>query len=165
MLLGISSGIRPLEGTFDDELRSIVPSPDGGYLLGGSSRLGISEERRGGRDYLVVKIDAAGNKCWDKTFGGIFYDELRSIVPSPDGGYLLGGDSDSDISGDKSEESRGGRDYWVVKIDASGNKRWDKTFGGGNDDGLYSIAPSADGGYLLGGMVTFRHQWRQERSR
>ena len=50
----------------------------------------------------------AGNKLWDKTFGGANNDWLRSITPSPDGGYLLGGYSESGISGDKSEASRGG---------------------------------------------------------
>ena len=143
-------------GSGDDWLYSIAPSPDGGYLLGGYSLSGFvvgdkSEASRGVRDYWVVKIDAAGNKLWDKTFGGSGDDWLYSIVPSPDGGYLLGGYSESGISGDKSEASRGFDDYWVVKIDAAGNKLWDKTFGGTGDDELYSIAPSADGGYLLGG--------------
>ena len=56
------------------------------------------------RDYWLVKIDAAGNKLWDKTFGGTGVDDLRSIVPSADGGYLLGGgSSESGIGGDKSE--------------------------------------------------------------
>ena len=68
-------------------------------------------------------------------------DDLRSIVPSADGGYLLGGRSDSGLGADKSEVSRGNRDYWVVKIDAAGNKLWDKTFGGTNDDNLITIAP------------------------
>ena len=134
MLLAISFGIRPLEGVVRMYLRSIVPSADGGYLLGGSSYSGLgadkSEASRGGGDYWVVKIDAAGNKLWDKTFGGTGVDDLRSIVTSADGGYLLGGSSYSGIGADKSEASRGIYDYWVVKIDAAGNKLWDKTFGG-----------------------------------
>ena len=96
-------------------------SADGGYLLGGFSDSGLgadkSEVSRGNRDYWVMKIDAVGNKLWDKTFGGSNDDYLISIAPSADGGYLLGGDSNSGIGADKSEASRSGYDYWVVKID------------------------------------------------
>ncbi|WP_439481607.1 hypothetical protein, partial [Cyclobacterium plantarum] len=52
---------------------------------------------------------------WDKTIGGNNTDFLQSTTPTPDGGYLLAGYSYSPASGDKSENSKGGNDYWVVK--------------------------------------------------
>ncbi|WP_345156320.1 GEVED domain-containing protein [Pontibacter saemangeumensis] len=139
-----------------EDLEAIVTTPDGGYLLGGTSRSGISgnksEASKGGySDYWVVKIDGSGNKVWDKTFGGSNYDRLSTIVATLDGGYLLGGWSDSGISGDKSDASRGSEDYWVVKIDGSGDQEWDKTFGGSNYDRLLSMVATLDGGYILGG--------------
>jgi hypothetical protein len=139
-----------------EDLDAMITTPDGGYLLGGTSRSGISgnksEANRGGySDYWVVKIDGSGNKVWDKTFGGSNYDRLSTIVATPDGGYLLGGWSDSGISGDKSDTSRGSEDFWIVKINESGNKVWDKTFGGSNYDHLISVVATQDGGYLLGG--------------
>jgi len=88
---------------------------------------------------------------WDKTFGGSDYDNLHAIVPTSDGGFLLGGNSFSGQGGDKSENSRGGNDYWVVKIDAAGRKQWDKTFGGNDYDVLMAIVPTSDGGFLLSG--------------
>ena len=36
-------------------------------------------------------------------------------MQSSDGSYILGGNSQSNISGDKSENSRGGQDYWIIK--------------------------------------------------
>uniref|UniRef100_UPI0013920869 HYR domain-containing protein n=1 Tax=Cyclobacterium salsum TaxID=2666329 RepID=UPI0013920869 len=63
-----------------------------------------------------VKIDGSGNKVWDKTIGGNNTDFLRSTTTSPDGGYLLAGYSNSSASGDKSENNKGGWDYWVVKL-------------------------------------------------
>jgi hypothetical protein len=50
------------------------------------------------------------------------YDNFSSIISIPDGGYLLAGVSLSDASGDKSENSKGGHDYWVVKIDLMATK-------------------------------------------
>ena len=90
-------------------------------------------------------------KLWDKRFGGSNDEYLNLMTPTADGGYLLGGTSYSEADGDKTEASRGIRDYWVVKIDANGSKQWDKRFGGDNYDALNAMTPTADGGYLLGG--------------
>ena len=64
---------------------------------------------------------------WDRTFGGSGEDKLANTIKTSDGGYLLAGRSESNASGEKSQDSRGGRDYWVVKLDATGNKVWDRT--------------------------------------
>ena len=41
---------------------------------------------------------------WQNTIGGNYYDQLNSIQQTSDGGYILGGWSDSNISGDKTED-------------------------------------------------------------
>src|SRR6202035_2842884 len=98
-----------------------------------------------------VKIDALGNKQWDKDFGGIEYNLFYSLQQTYDKGYILGGYSNSGIGGDKTQASKGEDDYWIVKIDSLGNKQWDKDFGGTGDDELYSLQQTTDGGYILGG--------------
>lgn len=142
-------------GSSDEDLRSLQRTSDGGYILGGSSFSGISGDKTqacvGDLDYWMVKVDSSGIKQWDKTFGGSEYDQLFSLIQTTDGGYLLGGYSYSDISGDKTQIGLGGTDYWIVKTDAAGNKQWDKTFGGTNDEYLYSVDQTSDGGFILGG--------------
>src|SRR5207248_1697389 len=98
-------------------------------------------------------IDSNGNKVWDKRFGGMNDDWLYSMQQTNDGGYILGGYSNSDSSGDKTEPTRGDIDYWIVKIDSLGNKEWDKRFGGLNEDYLTSLQQTADGGFILGGYT------------
>lgn len=146
---------KTLGGPVDDFLHAMVATPDGGYMLGGTSfqggEGGSSGSTEGWYDYLAIKIDKDGNKEWQKTFGGSNYDFLYAIVNASDGGYLLGGYSYSGISGDKTEPSRGSYDYWIVKIDKDGNKEWDKTFGGSDQDVLFGMIATPDGGYLLGG--------------
>jgi len=155
-------------GNSYDFLTSVVSTSDGGYLLGGPSSSGKngdkSEASRGpkGRvgeimqDYWIVKTDNKGRKVWDKTFGGDREDILTAMVAMPDGGFLLGGYSRSNKSGDKSEASKSKKsyfdDYWLVRIDANGKRKWDKTFGGDGDDELYAIVATPDGGYMLGGL-------------
>jgi len=148
---------KTIGGNKNDELGAMVPMADGGYLLGGTSNSPISDDKTedcylGWYDYWVVKIDNLGNKIWDKTFGGNGYDRLFSMISTPDGGYLLGGESTSGISYDKTESCRGERDYWVIKIDKWGNKIWDKTIGGSGYDRLRSMTITEDLVIYLGGF-------------
>ncbi|MFI5219670.1 MAG: T9SS type A sorting domain-containing protein [Bacteroidia bacterium] len=138
-----------------DRLTSLQQTLDGGYILGGYSWSSISGDKTenflGGCDYWIVKTDANGNIQWQNTIGGNDWDELYSIQQTSDGGYIFGGDSQSNISNDKTENSNGSADYWVVKTDMLGNIQWQNTIGGNNGDILYSIERTVDDGYILGG--------------
>ena len=142
-------------GSNEDVLNSVIQTTDGGYLLGGYSESGISGDKTeawlGGADYWVVKLDDTGNIEWQNTIGGSNTDIIYSVIQTLDGGYLLGGYSSSGISVDKTEANLGGADYWVVKLDATGNIEWQNTIGGSSFDYLYSVIQTSDGGYLLGG--------------
>lgn len=146
---------RRFGGTNVDELTTILPTRDGNFLLGGYSSSGAigdkTQPSRGGYDYWIVLIDSNGNKLWDRRYGGPSYDFLYSLQSTTDGGFLLAGHSFSGIGGDKSQASRGGYDYWVIKIDAAGNKVWDKSFGGNNNDYCYGMEITPDNHILLAG--------------
>ena len=88
---------------------------------------------------------------WDRRFGGSGSDGMYSVQQTKDGGYILGGDSDSPISGDKTQGSWGGTDYWIIKTDKNGIKQWDKRFGGSGTEQFYSVQQTTDGGYFLAG--------------
>ena len=146
---------KTIGGNSIDHLTSAKETTDGGYILGGSSSSGISGEKtqnsRGNDDYWVVKLDENRNIIWDKTYGGTGVDRLTSIIQTTDGGYLIGGSSNSDISAEKTDNSRGNIDIWIIKIDQSGNIMWQKTFGGSNSDWVQSLIETPDGGYILAG--------------
>lgn len=143
-------------GNQDDILGSIQQTSDGGYILAGSSNSGISLDKSqpniGSFDCWLIKIDASGNKVWDKTIGGTGEDRLITAKQTSDGGYILGGFSDSGISGDKTQDSKGGQDYWIIKVNASGTIVWDKIYGGNDRDRLYDLQITSDGGYIIGGF-------------
>jgi hypothetical protein len=88
---------------------------------------------------------------WQNSIGGNNPDFFRSGVLLADNTVLIGGASNSAISDDKSENSFGGEDYWVLNIDATGNIIWDNTIGGSADDYLKTAIPTNDGGYLIAG--------------
>lgn len=155
---------RTIGGSGMEKLLSIAPTRDGGYILGGSSSsdqlksttgvldpFGKSENSKGNLDFWVVKLDKNGTIAWQKTIGGRYMDELRSIHEIQSGGYILGGYSNSPVSGNKTEENPGLGDYWVVQLDEQGEIVWQKVYGGEQDDNLTALIPTQDGGYLLGG--------------
>lgn len=156
---------RTIGGSGQELLQSIWPTSDGGYIIGGSSSsnkdalktdgkkdlFGKKEDSYGNLDYWIVKLDAKGNTEWQKTIGGLYADHLRSIQQAKDGGYILGGSSNSPESGNKTEKCYGGSDYWIVKLDKNGEMEWQKAYGGDGEDQLYALFQSKDGNYIMGG--------------
>ena len=156
---------RTIGGTSQEKLLSIAQTKDGGYILGGSSssnktvanskgkldEFGKSENAKGNLDYWIVKLDSQGKKEWDKTLGGKYYDELKSIEQTQDEGFILGGYSNSPISGDKTEANIGQGDYWVIKLNQDGLIQWQRTLGGDKDDNLFALTQTKDNGFIVGG--------------
>jgi uncharacterized delta-60 repeat protein len=136
-----STFAKTIGGSNDDEAWSIIQSSDGGYAVAGwTSSFGA-----GSRDIYVVKLDAGGNVQWTKTIGGSSDDAAYSIIQSSDGGYVVAGWTKS--------FGAGSYDFYVVKLDSSGNVQWTKTIGGSSDDRAYSIIQSSDGGYVVAGLT------------
>src|SRR5690606_1845464 len=76
-------------------------------------------------------------------------DRVSSIQQTTDGGYIVAGTSYSD-DGDVTSH-HGNRDYWIVKLDASGAIAWQKSLGGSGSDYVQSIQQTVDGGYIVAG--------------
>lgn len=96
-------------------------------------------------------VDGAGALVWVKRIPGSYSDDIFDGCAAPDGGYVLVGGVYSD--GGDTSVSYGQRDAWVVKVDSSGNVLWDKHYGGWMNEIATSIAPTADGGFLVAGEM------------
>jgi hypothetical protein len=159
----IGNGIRK------DVLTALEICSDGGIIVGGRSRSSAcngtngrpnyecikSQDSRGDDDFWIAKINSSGRVIeWEKTYGGSGKEEPTSIIETHNGGYIIGGYSNSGIGQEKSENSKGQNDLWIIQIDAHGNKIWDKTIGGSGDDYLNKVIQTYDGGFLLSGTVS-----------
>lgn len=145
---------KTLGGSSSDVFREFLETDDGGFLLAGYSNSPISGDKTEdseGFDYWIIKIDATGSVEWQNTIGGDLGDILSGASQASDGGYILGGTSNSPISGDKTEDPVGSDDYWVVKISATGVVEWDNTIGGTSIDILNCVRGTPDGGYIAAG--------------
>lgn len=156
---------KTLGGSGQDVVKSIIKTADGGYLIGGSSTSDIShnilkgiadpygknERNRGNMDYWIIKLDDKGAVQWQRTLGGQYVEVLESMEQTQDGGYIIGGVSNSPSSQDKAQESYGAGDFWVLKLSPKGDTEWQQTLGGDKDDHLYVIRQTSSGGYIAGG--------------
>lgn len=142
---------KALGGTGADYAYSIKQTADGGYIAAGESNSndGDVTGNHGDFDYWVVKLDSAGALQWEQSYGGSGADIAYSVQQTKDKGYMVAGASMS-IDGDVTN-SHGGYDYWVVKLDATGNIQWQRSLGGSDDDRAYSIEQTKDGKYIIAG--------------
>ncbi|MBK6640832.1 MAG: hypothetical protein IPG39_06100 [Bacteroidetes bacterium] len=128
-------------GSGNDGIHSLQQTADGGFILGGYSDSNISgdktENSNGDDDYWLLKTDNTGAIQWQNTIGGVGEDYFYSIVQTSDGGYILAGSSNSNISGDKTENNIGSLDYWIVKTNSVGDIQWQNTIGGSGSDYLF----------------------------
>lgn len=139
-------------GSSEDYFTSAVKTSDG-FIVTGYTKSGDGDmvANKGNYDGWIMKLDVSGNKVWSVNYGGPSEDYLRSIAIAGDGGYIVAGYTNSS-SGDI-PLNRGGYDEWLIKIDASGNKQWVKTFGGVNEEYITNIVSTGDGSFITVGYT------------
>ncbi|APD06396.1 DNA helicase [Flavobacteriaceae bacterium UJ101] len=158
---------KSLGGAQEEYLFDAIPTLDYGYIVAGSSVSSSSGTKElhsyGNLDYWIWKMKENGDLEWEQNLGGTGNDFLRSIRYTSDGGYILGGSSDSPINEVKTDSCRGKQDYWIVKLDPKGEVQWQKTLGGSEDDQLEVIRPLSDnGGYILAGTSSSSTSFEKE---
>jgi len=131
---------KSIGGSDSDNLSDILLLDDGSFLLLATSYSPISLDKTvenfGLSDYWLIEIDSLGNILQQHTYGGDQYNYARKII-SINNDYLIAGGSNSDSSGIKTEDSRGGHDFWFLLIDDSYQIIYDKTLGGSSNADIF----------------------------
>ncbi len=117
------------------------PTWDKGYILIGST----NSFGPGENNIYVVKTDSLCRHKWSNAYGGTQIQNGYSITPTLDHGYTLLGFTNS--------YGAGGYDVYLIKLDSIGKQLWQKTYGGADWDFGYSIAQTADSGYIICGLT------------
>ena len=144
-------------GSEIDFPRSIEQTSDDGYIICGFSKSNdydVSGHHGGSfySDFWVVKLNSTGTLIWQKSLGGTDHDSGYSVKETSDGGYIVAGEArsnDGDVSGHHGFLG----DYWIAKLDASGNITWQKCYGGTDGDVATDILETSDGGFIIAGYA------------
>lgn len=132
---------RVYGGTGNDEAYSVWETTDGGFVIAGrTNTLGS-----GSYDIWLLKLDSAGDTMWTETYGGADRELGWSVEQTPDGGYIIGGGTET--------YAVGGEDFYMVRTDSAGDVLWTQVYGGVEDDELESLTQTPDGGYVMTGKT------------
>jgi hypothetical protein len=128
-------------GTGNEYAFAVRQTLDEGYIVAGYT----NSFGAGNDDIWILKLDSNGNVTWQKAYGGTGNDSLSSFDQTQEGGYIVVGGTSSFGSGDS--------DFWILKLDSSGNIIWEKTYGGAGYDYALSVRQVQDGGYITAGYT------------
>lgn len=145
-------------GSQRNELNDFVQANDGGFVISGysASTDGDIHNPILKYDYWVVKVNSTGDIVWEKSYGGeeddgaknnVSDDSRVSIDRTKNGGYIIAGSTRSyagDISG-----NHGKSDIWLVAIDSTGKKLWQKCLGGSENEYNASVIQTPEGGFMV----------------
>jgi uncharacterized delta-60 repeat protein len=121
-------------GSDNDGASGVAIAPNGDIIVVGDTK----SFGAGGYDLWVLRLDENGNIKWEKTYGGDTNEGVPRVVIAPNGDIIVAGETDS--------FGAGLSDVWVLRLDGEGDVKWQKTYGGDEDDGAsaVAVAPSRD---------------------
>jgi len=131
------------EEGISDEATRIIETSDAGYLVVGHTV--SSSELSTNYDVWALKLNTDGSIAWQEKIGGIYNDEAKSVIETSGGEYLIAGYT----------SSYGGStpDFWLIKLDSSGNILWQKAYGGTSTDIAEDVRETLDGNFIVAGWT------------
>ncbi|WP_449386949.1 T9SS type A sorting domain-containing protein [Chryseobacterium lineare] len=153
---------KDIKSSTQDFLSQITTTIDQQYLITGSGIKSnnnqpstINQKQNNGYDFHLIKLNQQGEEVWEKYFSGQNHDFLSATVNTQEGGFLLAGTSFSGKGLDKKEDSKGGSDIWLIRINEFGDELWQKTIGGASDEEARAVIQTTDMGFFVAGNVAF----------
>ncbi|MDP4198979.1 MAG: hypothetical protein Q8922_06590 [Bacteroidota bacterium] len=146
-----------LGGSDWDNASNIIQTKDGGYAIAGltlSNDGDVKDKHALGGDAWIIRLSPAGTIIWSRTLGGFMNDAAYAIQQASDSSILVAGFTYSSDGDFVREPSHTFGHAWAAMLDDSGRTKWIKTYGGNGDEGVYDMARSEDGGFVLAGWTT-----------
>ncbi len=122
-----------------DVASAIIRTADNGFAITGYTR------ETGLKRVLLIRTDSNGDTLFTRTYGGTADDQGVELLQTADGGFV--------IVGKTFTQSLGESDILLLRIDASGDMIWAKSFGELHWDEGAGIIQLMDGNYLLSGST------------
>jgi hypothetical protein len=108
---------------------------EGGYVVVGQT----NSFNSAGYDLYFLRLNAAGDTAWTKTYGGSGSDNGRDIKIVSTGGYIISGSL--------------GSDAWILRTNESGDTLWTTIMDQGESEVAESVCEAPDGGFVAVGAT------------
>jgi hypothetical protein len=151
---------KDIKSTTQDFLSQVTTTIDQQYLITGStiqsksqSPEANSQKQNNGYDFHLIKLNGQGEEVWEKYFSGQNHDYLSATVATQEGGFLVSGTSYSSKGLDKKDNSKGGSDIWLIRLNEFGDELWQKTLGTPSDEEARAVIQTTDLGFFVAGNV------------
>ncbi len=128
-------------GKLFDSVGAIALTKDGDAIIAGDS---TSFDTSAGNAW-VLRLDKDGNIKWQRTYGGKYGDYARAVAVADNGDIIVAGYTLS--------FGAGNADVWVLRLDENGNIKWQKTYGGRDDEYATAIAITPEGDIIVVGST------------
>jgi gliding motility-associated-like protein len=134
----------------------LIETPDGGFFVHGCTASpdgDVTGYHPGNQTYdvWVLKISATGALEWNRALGGSGNDNTSRAIATTDGGFAICMHTESN-DGDVTDY-KGGGDYWLGKLSATGTLLWSRTVGGSGDDLVQDLRELPNGDLVLFGST------------
>lgn len=155
---------RRFGSQFDDVPGGIAVDPSGAVSMTGAFEkvisFGESDEHTsiGESDVFVARFTNDGGLQWVQTFGGERPDIGFGIAADAQGNTVTTGwfEGMLDFGKGVATTSKGNKDVFALKLDASGKTVWVQTFGDKDHDQGRVVAMDAAGNAYVGGLFRFQ---------
>jgi len=141
-------------GSDTDNPRKILKTNSTGYFIFGSTAStdgDVQSGNNGFNDMWVLKINDLGDIIWENTYGCTGYDDLRDMILTPDGGFVM--IDRIGIGGGDVTDFYGSGDVWMCKCDSLGNIEWEKTLGNEGLDNCVSMIINNENNIMMIGAT------------
>ncbi len=123
-------------GGIDNEFaNSIDQTSDGDFIIAGKTESYGS----GSGDFLLLRVDTIGSFEMGKAYGTASSEECYSVVATTDNGFILTGESGSDV--------------YNIKLNSQGAVDWDEVTGYGGNETNRDVIQDSDGGFVFVGYT------------
>ncbi len=144
---------KTIGGTLYETAVDILELDSGNILISGTSDSDVSGNKTspliGNYDEWIIKLNSNGVIIFDKTIGGLGDESDGKLLELNSNEIIICSSSTSNISGNKTENSFGGSDYWLIKIDTNGNILNNKTIGGSSYEMQTNISKLINGNFII----------------
>jgi outer membrane protein assembly factor BamB len=135
--------VRTFTGSNYGAFFDIALTPNGNILaVGATNHLHVPPYSG---EALLMELTLEGDPLWEQTWGGDGYEQALSVAPAQGGGFYIFGETDSYGAGD--------RDFFLLKVTATGSEEWFRTYGRERREWPYGMLPLSNGDLLLYGFT------------